>query len=114
MASSDAEEIQELASSASFLRLADSLLLSLDRDTLAEFIAAYLYFKSKGRTPADFGLFLVTKRFGKATTIAINVIAALIPGLLFDKAFRSVVWAAGMGLVRKKQVRSEPEKPKDL
>jgi hypothetical protein len=73
------------------LRLADSILLSLDRNTLAELLASYLYLRSKGRTNGDFALFVITKRFGKAVTIAMNVILALIPGLLFDRAFRSVI-----------------------
>lgn len=94
MSSTDEAEIQRLSSSPSFLRLADSILLSLDRDTLAEFLAGYLYFKSKGRTNGDFAFFVATKKFGKGVTIAMNVIVALIPGLLFDKAFRSVIFAA--------------------
>lgn len=109
----EAEEIQKLASSQSFLRLADSLLVSLDRDTLSEFLAAYLYFKSKGETNLDFALFVATRKFGKAVTISMNVIAALIPGLLNDKAFRSVVFAAGLGFIRNRQPHSKSEESKD-
>jgi hypothetical protein len=83
------------------LRLADSILISLDRETLAEFLAGYLYFKSKGRTNGDFAVFVMTKKFGKGVTIGMNVILGLLPGLLFDKEFRSVILAAAMRSVRK-------------
>jgi hypothetical protein len=95
------------------LRLADSILLSLDRNTLAEFLAGYLYFKSKGRTNGDFALFVVTKKFGKGVTIAMNTIVALIPGLLFDKAFRSVIFAAVMMSVGKREGPSKSARSKD-
>jgi hypothetical protein len=93
--------------------LADSILLSLDRDTLAEFLAGYLYFKSKGRTNGDLALFVMTKKFGKGVTIAMNIVAALIPGLLFDKTFRSVILTAAMKLVGERKGPSKSAKSKD-
>jgi hypothetical protein len=113
LSSSDEAEIQRLSSSPSFLRLADSILMSLDRDTLAELIAGYLYFKSKGRTNGDFALFVVTKKFGEGVTIAMNVIVALIPGLLFDKAFRSVIFAAVLRSVGKGRGPPKSARSKD-
>jgi hypothetical protein len=110
---SDAEEIQRLSSSPSFLRLTDSILASFDRDTLAEFLAGYLYFKSKGRTDSDFALFVMTKKFGKVIRIAMKVVAALIPGLLFDKEFRSVIFSAAMRLVGKRKELSKSTTSKD-
>jgi len=65
----------------------------MDRDTLAELLAGYTYFRSEERSNLDFVLYFATRRFGKTLTIGINVIAALIPGLLFDKEFRSVIFA---------------------
>jgi hypothetical protein len=109
---SDAKEIERLSSSPSFLGLADSLLKSLDRDTLAEFLAGFLYFRSKGRTNSDFVFFMVTKKFGKTANITISIVAALIPGLIFDKAFRSVALTAAMKIVgeRKKAPKSATSK----
>ena len=101
LSSSDVAEIQKLSSSPSFLKLADSILKDLDRDTLAEFLAGYLYFKSKGRANSDFAFFLATKKFSKLAMITINVLAVLLPGLLFDKAFRSVIFGAGKKSTRK-------------
>ena len=94
LSSADAREIQRLSSSPSFLRLADSVLASMDRDTLAELLAGYAYFRSEGRSNLDFALYFSTRRFGKTLTIGINMIAALIPGLLLDREFRSVIFAA--------------------
>lgn len=87
--------------------MADSILKGFDRDTLAEFLAGYLYFKSKGRTNGDFALFVMTKKFGKGVAIAMNIVAALIPGLLFDKTFRSVILTAAMKSVGGKRGSSK-------
>ena len=108
MNNSDSQEIRRLSSSPSFLGLADSILASFDRDTLAEFLAGYLYFKSKGRTNTDFAFFVMTKKFGKGVRIAMHITAALVPGLLFDKAFRSVILSAAMKSVREKKGPSKP------
>ena len=76
------------------MRLADSILASVDRDTLAEILACYAYFRSEERPNLDFALYFATRRFGKTLKLGINVIAALIPGLLLDKEFRFVIFAA--------------------
>ena len=96
VSSSDSAEIQKLSSSLSFLKLADSILQNLDRDTLAEFLAGYLYLKSKGRSNNDFAFFVATKKFSKVAIITMNVLAALIPRLLLDKEFRLTIFGAGM------------------
>jgi hypothetical protein len=83
----------------------------LDRDTLAELLSSYLYFRSKGKTNADFALFMITKRFGKGVTISMNVILALIPGLLFDKAFRSVILTVVLRSVGLGKGPPEPVRP---
>jgi hypothetical protein len=85
----------------------------LDRITLAEFLAGYFYFKSKGKTNGDFALFVTTKKFGKVVTIAMHVIVALIPGLLFDKEFRSVILAAATRSVGKRKGVSKSATSKD-
>jgi len=96
---SDAEEIERLSSSTPFLELTDSILRSFDRKTLSEYLAGYLYFMSKGRTNSDFVLFIMTKKFGKTVRIAMDITAGLVPGLLFDKAFRSVIFASSKKLI---------------
>ena len=92
--------------------MADSILTSFDRDTLADFLAGYLYFKSKGRTNGDFVFFVMTKKFSKGIRIAIRIFAALIPGMIFDKAFRLVFLAAVMKSLEKRKRRTNSAKPK--
>lgn len=91
---SDVREIRKLSSSPSFLRLADSILEGMDRETLAELLAGYAYFRSAKRSNLDLALYFATRRFGKTLTMGIDVVAALVPGLLFDKKFRSVIFGA--------------------
>jgi hypothetical protein len=102
LSNSDAREIQRLASSPSFLRLADSILASIDRDMLAESLAGYTYFRSEERSNLDFVLYLATRRFGKTLTMGINIVAALVPGLVFDKEFRSLIFGATSKSFRRK------------
>jgi hypothetical protein len=107
LSSSDAREIQRLSSSPSFLRLADSILASMDRDTLAELLAGYAYFRMEERSNLDVLLYFATRRFGKTLTMGLNIVAALVPGLLFDKQFRSVIFgAASKSLGSKKDSKS--------
>ncbi|HZW84693.1 MAG TPA: hypothetical protein VFE91_02170 [Nitrososphaerales archaeon] len=83
--------------------MANSILKSFDSNTLAEFLAGYLYFKSKGKTSKDFAFFLMTKKFGKVARATISIVAALIPGLLFDKEFRELTLAATMKMVEERK-----------
>ena len=99
---SDVREIRRLSSSPSFLRLAESILANMDRDTLAELLAGYAYFRSEKRSNLDLALYFATRRFGKTLTMGINIIAALVPGLLFDKKFRSVIFGAASKSFRSK------------
>jgi hypothetical protein len=89
------DEIRKLSTSPSFLKLSDSILKNLDRDTLSELLAGYLYFKSNGRSNSDFAFFIATHKFSKVATITMSVLAVILPGLILDKAFRSVVFRAG-------------------
>ena len=94
LSSSDSEEIRKLSTSPSFLKLSDSILQNLDRDTLSELLAGYFYFKSNGRSNSDFAFFMATHKFSKVATITLSVLAVMLPGLILDKAFRSVIFRA--------------------
>ena len=83
--------------------MADSILLNVDRDTLAEFLAAYLYFNSKGRSNGDFAFFIVSKKPVKTASIALNVAAAILPDLLFDGTFRSLMLDTLANQIRRKK-----------
>ena len=96
--SSDVEQIDRLvASSPYFLKLADWILTNLDRKTVAELIAGYLYFKSTGRSDADFTHFLLTYRLDAVLRIIGNSLPILVPAVFSDKEFRSLVVNVVMG-----------------
>lgn len=84
-----------------FLKIADSIHESIDRETLAEFIASYLYYKSKRRTNAGFANFMMTKRFTKVVAIALSVLPAVLPRLFADREFRSLIVSATVRSFRK-------------
>ncbi len=74
-----------------FLKLANSMLSSVDRRTAGELAAWFLYFKSQGRTEADFGRFLLANRLDVLLQMIGNSLPVLIPGLVYDKELRSLV-----------------------
>lgn len=101
---SDQEEIQKLLSSPHYLRLADSILTKVDRKTLAEIIASYLYFKSKGRKDSEFLRYMMTEKFPDILFTALRIgIPVVLPALITDKTFRSLILEATISsLFRKK------------
>jgi hypothetical protein len=89
-------QIKRLARSSSVLGLSDAVLRGLDEYTLSRIIAGYLYFKSNGRPDKDFAMYLGTKEIWSTLTIGLNVMGAVIPALLFDKEFRTLVMKTGI------------------
>ena len=89
---SDRREIVGLLSSPSFLKLADSIINSLDRNTLAEIIASYVYFKSRGRSDSEFARFIISEKFPELLFIVLRIsIPVILPGMISDKKFRTVL-----------------------
>jgi hypothetical protein len=80
-----------VATSPTFLKLADSILAGLDRRTIGELVAGYFYFKSTGRTDADFANFLMTNRLDVILRMIGNSLPVLLPALFSDKEFRSLI-----------------------
>jgi hypothetical protein len=88
----DRKEIHELLNSPYFLKIADSVLGALDRRTLAEIIAAYLYFRSRGRSESEFASFVLSEKFPEMFFLALRVgIPVVLPGLFLDKRFRTLI-----------------------
>lgn len=88
----DRREIDRLLSSPSFLKLADSIINSLDRNTLAEIIASFMYFKSRGRSDSEFARFIISEKFPELLFIALRIsIPVILPGMISDKTFRTVL-----------------------
>lgn len=73
------------------MKLANSILIGLDRRTAGELIAEYLYFKSKRRTDSDFTRFLLINRLDVILRMIGNSLPVLIPAFFSDKEFRSLV-----------------------
>ena len=87
---SDLEQIDgAVATSPTFLKLADSILLGVDRRTAGELVAGYLYFRATGRTDADFTRFLLANRLDLVLRMIGNSLPVLIPALFSDKELRS-------------------------
>jgi len=80
-----------VATSPTFLKLSDSILAGLDRRTIGELVAGYFYFKSTGRTDADFANFLMTNRLDVILRMIGNSLPVLLPALFSDKEFRSLI-----------------------
>jgi hypothetical protein len=84
--------IRKLSSSPYLLAVADSILENLDRETLAEMLASYLYLRSKGK--ADIGnlvTYAVSRRFWESASIAASATPAVLAGVIADEDFRSVL-----------------------
>ena len=88
------ETAKRLSASPSFLRLADCLLANLDRATLSELLADYLFLKSRGESDKDFALFLVATKPGKIIRMSAGILSALIQGFVLDGEFRSLIIGA--------------------
>jgi hypothetical protein len=89
---SDKRMIRKLSNSPYLLSVADSILKNIDRETLAELLASYLYLRSNGR--ANIGnlvAYAVSRRFWECASIAASATPAVLAGIISDKEFRSVV-----------------------
>jgi hypothetical protein len=99
----DAEEqvVRRLSASPYLLAVADSILRNVDRATLAEFLASYLYLSSKGRANADNLMdYAVSKKLRKLMAVAASATPALLMGMVADQDFRSVVFSSISAWIR--------------
>jgi hypothetical protein len=93
---SEINQIKRLSKSNWVLGISDSVLRSLDKKTLSRIMSGYLYMKSSGRPDKDFVGYLAMKELWSTATIGINVMAAVIPAMLFDNEFRTLAMKTGM------------------
>lgn len=89
--SADMQEIQKLLTSSYFSKLAASILAKLDRKTLANLIASYMYFKSKEKSDSEFFRFLLSKDLPEILPIVSLSVPIFLPAILSDKQIRSMV-----------------------
>jgi hypothetical protein len=93
---SEVEQIKRLSRSNWVLGISDSVLRSLDNRTLSKMMAAFLYMKANGRPDKDFVGYLTTKEIWSTATIGLNVMASVIPAMIFDTEFRTLAMKTGM------------------
>jgi hypothetical protein len=90
--SEDRAEIAALLKSPYFLKLADLILANIDRNTLAEIMASYVYFRSKGRSVSQFSNYLISQNFTKLLLPSLRIgFSVILPGMLTDPKFRSAI-----------------------
>jgi hypothetical protein len=88
---SDSSEIQKLSSSRAMLRISDAV-LGLDRRDLSRLVAAYLHFKSEGKSDRDLLQYLLTNELDIAFRLGLNILPAIVAGLFGDGDFRALVF----------------------
>ncbi|HZW56232.1 MAG TPA: hypothetical protein VFF30_08095 [Nitrososphaerales archaeon] len=89
-------QIRRLSNSTSVRNLSEAIHKSLDEETISRIISSYLYFKSNGRPDKDFAAYLGTNELRNTLAIALNVIGAMLPALIFDKEFRVLAMKTGL------------------
>ena len=96
MTDAEVAQIKRLSRSNWVLGISDSVLRSLDQETVAKMTSGYLYFKSNGRPDRDFIGYMTKKELWATAAIGLNVMSAVIPAMLFDKEFRTLVMKSGL------------------
>jgi hypothetical protein len=89
-------QINRLSRSNWILGISDSVLRSLDRETLAKMTGGYLYFTANGRSQKDFIGYVTKKELWATAAIGLSVMSAVIPAMLFDKEFRVLAMKTGL------------------
>lgn len=113
MKAPDPEElaIRRLSNSPYLAAVVDSVLENLDRKTLTELVAFYLYKSSKGDANlGDLATHAASKGLWKWLGIATRASPAFIAGVLSDGDFRSVVLSFLRRWIRGPQERKVAEK----
>jgi hypothetical protein len=104
---SDRDEINKLLESPNFLKLADAILENLDRKTLAEIIAAYLYFKARGRKDSEFSRYIASQELMKILSFTIwTGVSVILPAILRDRNFRNLT----VELILRSMTSHKPQK----
>jgi hypothetical protein len=85
------EKDRVVAPSPAFMKLADSILSDLDRSTVRELLANYLYFRSRERSDAAYARFLLANNFDLILKIFVNSLPALLSACFSDRQLRAFV-----------------------
>lgn len=108
----DDQAIRELSRSPYLLAIADSLLKNLDREALAEVMAAYLSTSSGGKADlAGVMGYALSSRPRVWAAVGAGVAPAVLMGVLRDKGMRSVVFSSVASWIRRTLAHQE-DKPR--
>lgn len=113
MKAPDADEpaVLKLSNSPYLAAVVDSILENLDRKTLTDLLAYYLYENSKGRANlGDLATYAVSKGLWKWMDMAASATPAVLAGMLADAEFRSVVISSVKLWIRGPPERAGAEK----
>ena len=95
------------------MAVADSILENVDRETLAELLASYLYLRSKGRANlSNLVTYAVSRRFWECAAVAVSATPAVLAGVFTDKEFRSAVLSSLGSWITGRPARDGPEDKK--
>jgi hypothetical protein len=99
----DVREIERISRKQSIQKLSNTLLKDLNRDLLSRMIAAYMVLKANGHNDADFAKYLTTKETKKLLKLGFGAASALLPSLLTDGEFRSLLMNTRKQMQRQKK-----------
>jgi hypothetical protein len=106
----DVLEIKRLASKKSIKKIAKELRKDLDRETLALIISAYLVLKANGHPDGDLMKYLTRKETRKTLKLGFEAGKAVLPALLTDGEFRSLVMNTRKQMKKQKQIKEEKQR----
>jgi hypothetical protein len=106
----DVKEIARISQKKSIQRVSKAVLGDLDRDMLSRMISAYMVLKANGHTDSDFIKYLTTKETRKVLKLGFGAAGALLPSLLTDGEFRSLVMSTRRQMKKQKQEKEEEQR----
>jgi hypothetical protein len=106
----DVREITRISQKKSIQRVSKTVLGDLDRDMLSRMISAYMVLKANGHTDSDFIKYLTTKETRKVLKLGFGAVGALLPSLLTDGEFRSLVMNTRRQMKKQKQEKEEEQR----
>jgi hypothetical protein len=110
----DVKEIKRLSQKKSLRKLSRVILEDLDRDTISRMMSAYLVLKANGHTDPDVIKYLTTKETKRALKIGFGAAGTVLPALLTDSEFRSLVMGTRKQMKKQKEMNDEKQRETQL
>ena len=110
----DLTEIRRISRKKSVRKLAKAVKADLDKETLSRMVSGYLVLKANGHPDSDFGKYLATKERSKTFRFAFKAAGSVLPSLLTDGEFRSLVMNTRKNMKRKSEEEQEKQREPQL